>query len=74
MEKFRTQHLKLAAQYINQEATKVRGCPLNRIQELVRPVNDNIEIDTGGTPFMRYLKKNRDVCRHHKFSVDRLHK
>lgn len=59
MEKFRTQHLKLAAHYINQEATKV---------------NNNTGIGTGGTHFMRYLKQNRDACHHHKFSVDGLHK
>ena len=50
MEKFRTQHLKLAARYINQQATKV---------------NNNTGIGTGGTPLMEYLKKHRDECSQH---------
>ncbi len=50
MEKFRTQHLKFAARYINQQAIKV---------------NKNAEIGTGGTPFMQYLKKHRDESSQH---------
>ena len=50
MEKFRTQHLKFAALYINKQAAKV---------------NNNTGIGTGGTPFMQYLKKHRDECSQH---------
>ncbi len=43
---FRTKHLEYAASYINKQAKTGEG-------------NDT-EIGTGGTPFMRYLKKHRD--------------
>lgn len=43
---FRTQHLEYAASYINKQGKTATG-------------NDN-EVGTGGTPFMRYLKKHRD--------------
>ena len=43
---FRTRHLEYAASYINKQGRKSAG-------------NDT-EIGTGGTPFMRYLKKHRD--------------
>ncbi|MEO1656730.1 MAG: indoleamine 2,3-dioxygenase [Pseudomonadota bacterium] len=43
---FRTRHLEYAASYINKQGKKAAG-------------NDT-EVGTGGTPFMRYLKKHRD--------------
>ena len=43
---FRTRHLEYAASYINKQGKKSAG-------------NDT-EVGTGGTPFMRYLKKHRD--------------
>ena len=46
MADFRTRHLEYAASYINKQQRGASG-------------NDT-EVGTGGTPFMRYLKKHRD--------------
>ncbi len=47
--RFRTRHLEYAASYINKQAATGKG-------------NDT-EVGTGGTPFMKYLKKHRDENR-----------
>jgi len=47
--RFRTRHLEYAASYINKQAVTGKG-------------NDT-EVGTGGTPFMKYLKKHRDENR-----------
>ena len=47
--RFRTRHLEYAASYINKQAMSGKG-------------NDT-EVGTGGTPFMKYLKKHRDENR-----------
>lgn len=52
---FRTRHLEYAASYINKQGKKAAG-------------NDT-EVGTGGTPFMKYLKKHRDETKANLISV-----
>jgi indoleamine 2,3-dioxygenase len=49
--KFRGQHLEYAANYINKQARGADGNP--------------VDVGTGGTPFMKYLKKHRDESERH---------
>ncbi len=51
VQKFRTRHLEYAASYINKQAKSADGNPT--------------DVGTGGTPFMKYLKKHRDESGNH---------
>jgi indoleamine 2,3-dioxygenase len=53
--RFRTRHLEYAASYIHKQAKDSDG--------------NHTDVGTGGTPFMKYLKKHRDESEKHLLSV-----
>ena len=53
---FRTRHLEYAASYINKQAKSADGNP--------------VDVGTGGTPFMKYLKKHRDESQGHLLPLE----
>lgn len=56
--KFRSKHLEYAANYINKQSSQV---------------GNDADVGTGGTPFMRYLKKHRDESDDHLLPMPKAH-
>lgn len=56
LQNFRGRHLEYAATYINKQAVSADGNP--------------VDVGTGGTPFMKYLKKHRDESTKHLLPLE----